>query len=277
MQHLDFIDLHFHANPDLYVRKHHVTGASNEYKKLNGGVLFQNHLGYTGSLDTLGNVMDSLILNHVAGGINYKNVERILQSRSQEKPNKLLVIFPNITGRKHVSKLKRNISHEKWLDAAFVPEVLSQNGRILQKTKDLIQFAKDQPIVLASGHASKEEIYLLAEECYKIGLNKLLVTQPSNPMTDILGDEMLLLSKNFDFLYFEQTALTYLLGYETWENFEFVVKNVEKLIYTSDLGQTTQISIPEWFELSQKWFSTMSLSPQRIKDITKNNPLNLIL
>lgn len=273
----DFIDLHFHANPDLYLRKHHVTEASDEYKKLNGCVLFQNHLGYTGNLDSLGNVMDSLILNNIAGGIDCKSIEKVLQGRNKEKPNKLLVIFPNITGRKHVSKLQRNISNEQLAKTAFVPEVLSQDGKLFQKTKDVIQFAKDQPIVLATGHASKEEVYLLAEECYKIGLKKLLVTQPSNPMTAIFGEEMALLSKNFDFLWFEQTTLTFLLGYETWENFEFVIQNIERLIYTSDLGQTSQLSIKEWFELSKNWFKKMNLSPERIKNITKNNPLNFII
>lgn len=272
MKDFDFIDLHYHANPDLYIRQHNIDEAVAEYKKLKGLVLLQNHLGYAGNSNSL----KSFILNYAAGGINYKNIEKTLHLHNKDKLGKLLVLFPTITGRKHRSKLKRNLSEEKLLKTAFTPKTVSENGKLLQKTKDVLGFAKNNQIVLATGHASKEEVYLLAEEAYKIGLDKLLITQASNPMTGILGEEMLQLSKSFDFLWFEQTSLTILLQYESFENFEFVAKNIEKLIYSSDLGQDSQIGIKEWLELSKSWFAKMNLSDERIKNITYINPLTFI-
>ena len=274
MQDFDFIDLHFHANPDLYIRRNNYEKTNAEYNLQNGAVLIHNHLGYTDKTDDFSNIFDSLTLNNITGGVDYKIIDKVIKKRNNSN-RKLLVLLPTITNNSHKSVLKRQVA-DFVNDTFFQSEIIAENGKLLSKTKDVIKYAKDNTILLATGHSSKEEVYLIIEESQKIGLNKLLISQPSNPITGILGQEMLILSQKFDFLWFEQTALTVLLKYETFENFEFVVKNINNLIYSSDLGQTSQLEVKTWLQTSKEWFSKMDLTKKRINQIMKQNPYNLI-
>ncbi|WGI26164.1 hypothetical protein QEN58_03660 [Halomonas alkaliantarctica] len=58
--------------------------------------------------------------------------------------------------------------------------------------------------------------------------------------------------------------MTYLLGYQAWEDFLMVLKSVPRVLYSSDLGQPTQPDIEQWLGQSEKWFELMNLSSNRI-------------
>ena len=269
----DFIDLHFHINPDLYIRRFDELEASQEYRKLNGAFLSHNHLGFVQTSKE--NIFDSCILNNIFGGLNYKSIQNILKNR-EYKLTKFLVIFPTITGRNHKSKLSRNVREGINEMKAFKPETVSDEIKLYSKTIDVIKFCKENDLCLATGHASKKEVYSILEACYKLSFHNILVTQFSNPQTGILADEALQISKFFPFAYFEQTALTLLLEYETKENFFSVIKELPNLIYSSDLGQTSQMDPKEWIVFSRNLFQEAGILSKRISQITKQNPINFI-
>jgi hypothetical protein len=77
-------------------------------------------------------------------------------------------------------------------------------------------------------------------------------------------------------VYVEQTALTRLLEYQTEEDFGQVLKHLPKTIYSSDLGQKDQLSIPNWFEHSDAWFNSLQLTPARRRALCYKNPFDLL-
>lgn len=278
---LEFIDIHYHSNPDLYIRRHSAIDAGKEYKKLNGLVMLHSHLSSTAEIAVLGQelglpLLGAVVLNSINGGIDKKFVLANLAKYQLASQYRLLVSFPTIITTKHVSKLSRSLMHEYLKDIAFIPENLSLNGELRTESLEILELSKTYPVAISTGHASKEEVYLIAEASKKHGLKNVLITQPANPATGFNAEELIELAENYPDLYIEQTALTYLLGYQSWEDFTLVMQEVPNLIYSSDLGQTSQMDIEEWLTTSHEWFDKMKLSSERIKDITKNNPLKLL-
>jgi len=277
----DFIDIHYHAGPDLYLRRYDVFEAGKKYQQLKGAVVLKSHLGPTTVQATLAQrqglpVFPSIVLNKIAGGIHYRPVMQALSEYHPVIPSRLIVHLPTMTGRKHKSTLVRDMHYPAMKDMLCQSEtIFNVNNKIKSQLIDLLKFAKDYPIILSTGHASKEEVYALIEACDQWNVPALLLNQPANPLTGLTAKELLEIS-NFSFVWVEQTALTYLLGYQTKDDFMAVLQEVPRLIYSSDLGQTSQMDIPEWIAASKNWFSDFNISHLRKVELCLTNPLKLL-
>ncbi|WBV70231.1 DUF6282 family protein [Legionella pneumophila] len=117
---------------------------------------------------------------------------------------------------------------------------------------DILKMARDYPIVLTSGLASREEIYRLIDACNQYDVPSLLLSQPSNPLTGLKFTELNELIKN-EWLWVEQTALTFILEHQDKQDFSHVLTHIPRVIYSSDLGQTSQMDIPEWLHFSKEY------------------------
>lgn len=278
---LDFIDIHYHANPDLYKRRYGVREVGKQYQKLNGAVVLKSHLGSTAIQATIAQqdglpVFPSIVMNKISGGIHYQLIIQALAEYKPTIPSRLIVHFPTITGRKHISNLSRKMACPQWNDILCQPEtIFDQDGRLRSQLTDIFKLAHDYPVVLSTGHASREEIYALIEACDKWSIQHLLLNQPANPLTGLNATELCEISKN-PFVWVEQTALTYFLSYQTENDFKAVLKDVPRAIYSSDLGQTSQIGISDWVKKSNQWFSKFNVSPERRKELCLVNPSQLL-
>ena len=278
---LNFLDIHYHTNPDLYYRFYDALTAGQLYQKLQGAVVLKSHLGSTALQATMAQqqglpVFPSLVLNKIAGGIHYRNIIRALTEYHPIIPSKLIVHFPTITGRKHESKLRRKKIQESLYAVASEPEVISEKGKLKPEVIDILKMANDYPIVLSSGHASKQEVYELIEACFQLNVSTLLLNQPANPLTGFSAEELTKIAHTTPFLWIEQTALTYLLGYQSLQDFIQVLCNVENVIYSSDLGQVSQLNVDQWVECSKQWFSDFKIPNKRKEAICLINPLKLL-
>ena len=77
-------------------------------------------------------------------------------------------------------------------------------------------------------------------------------------------------------MYAEQTALPYLLGYQDWDDFAAVLAKVPRALYSSDLGQTSQMDIGEWTTRSRDWFEKAGLDEGRITEVVRDAPLRML-
>jgi hypothetical protein len=281
LEQFNFIDIHYHANPDFYERKYSVFEAGREYQKLGGAVVLRSHLGSTAVQATIAQeagypVFPSVALNNINGGIHYKSVIRAILEYHPIIPSKIIVDLPTITGRNHSSRLVRQIKHERLKEYGFYPEtIFNEEGKIKKELYDLFRLTKDYPIVLSSGHASKEEVWALIEVCEKLKVPALLLNQPANPLTGFSAKELLDLCK-YSFVWIEQTALTSLLSYQSEEDLATVLKSVQNVVYSSDFGQTNQPSVPEWHKLTREWFKKFDISKERESQICLKNPAHLL-
>lgn len=276
-----FIDIHYHAGPDLYIRRFDAIEAGNYYQQLNGAVVLKSHLGSTGVHATLAQaqglpVLPSLVLNQIAGGIDYRVIIRALAEYQPLIAAKMIVHFPTITGRRFQSKLTRRIVHPHLGEYCFANETLfNDRNQLRKKVIDILKMAGDYPIVLSTGHASKDETYRLIEACIKYKVSALLLNQPANPLTGMNAKELKEIAC-YDFVWIEQTALTYLLGHQNKEDLSEVLSTVPRVIYSSDLGQTSQMGIDSWFSYSKKLFEEFSLSSKRKEELWRSNALALL-
>ncbi|MEJ1226996.1 DUF6282 family protein [Pseudomonas sp. CCNWLW56] len=275
----DFIDVHYHAGPDAYLRRHGVMEAGRHYRSLNGWVVLKNHLGCSASQAWEARqeglpVSGSVVLNEIAGGIDFRVVQRSLCHHGDSEA-RLIVHLPTVTGRSHQSRLKRNSSH--WILDKYPirPLTVSQEGKLNAQTLDVLRMARDYPIVISTGHADAREVRLLVDAAVRLDVPRLMLNQPANPLTGLDATALLELAQA-PMVYTEQTALTYLLGYQPWGDFSKVLCEVPRALYSSDLGQTSQPDIEQWQVDSLLWFEKMGLGTERAQQVSKGQAQALL-
>lgn len=277
----DFIDIHYHAAPDLYKRRLNALEAGRSYQDLNGAVFLKSHLGSTSVQASLAQseglpVFPSLVLNHIAGGIDFRVIIRALAEYQSSMPVKMIVHFPTITGRKYPSKLSRQLVYEDLHQQTLLSETLfDESNQLRKEVIEILKLAKDYPIILSTGHAAKEEVYQLIEACIKHAVPNLLLNQPANPLTDLNAKALKEIAQN-EFIWIEQTLLTYLLGHQSKEDFAEVLISLPRVIYSSDLGQTSQMDLLGWLAESTKLFQEFNLSSARQEELRRANASKLL-
>lgn len=277
-----FIDVHYHASPDLYERKLTAIAAGELYQTLGGAVVLRSHLGSTSVQASLAQalglpVFPSVILNKIAGGMDHRVVIRALAEYQSSHSMKMIVDFPTITGRAYGSKLSRKLSpglHQGEIQAA--ESIFDDQGQIKSAAVDILKMARDYPIVLSTGHANKAEINALIEACYQYNVPSLIINQPAHPLTGFVAADLAELLRH-DFLWVDQTLLTLLIGHQSIEDAREILLKLPRIIYSSDLGQASQMGVAEWTAYTQILFSDLNLSAEREKEITLDNPLKLLM
>ncbi|MDG9884284.1 DUF6282 family protein [Pseudomonas sp. GD04058] len=275
----EFIDVHYHAGPDAFVRRHGVIEASRRYAALNGWVVLKNHLGCTAAQAWEARqegfpVSGSVVLNEIAGGIDFRVVQRSLCQHG-DSDARLIVHLPTVTGRAHQSRLKRNSAHWILDEHPIKPLTVSHEGRLNAQTLDVLRMARDYPIVISSGHADAHEVRLLIEAAQQLEVPRLMLNQPANPLTGLDAEALLELARA-PMVYTEQTALTYLLGYQGWDDFARVLREVPRALYSSDLGQTSQPDIEQWQVDSLLWFERMGLDRKRALQVGRGHAREML-
>lgn len=275
--------MHYHASPDLYERKYDFINAGQKYKELDGAVVLRSHLGSTSIQATIAQglglpVFPSVNLNNINGGVHYRNIIRSLVEYQPVLPTRLVVDLPTITRTKHVSKLNRGIMHPNLSKYTKKPETIYSSSKQLKKSiVDIFKLSKDFPVLLTTGHCNFYEIMDLLLLAEKFNVRKLLLNQPHNPITGLDNQNLVQIVKQFPFVFIEQTALTYLLGYQDKASFYQSLSSLPNLLYSSDLGQTSQIGIAEWQQQTLRWFDDINtLSTSRKHAICRMNPLSLM-
>ncbi|WP_314154000.1 DUF6282 family protein [Rouxiella badensis] len=278
---ISFLDVHYHVSPDTFIRRHNVITAGEIYKNLGGAVVLKNHLGDSVSMAETARlcglpVMGSVVLNQVAGGPTWRSVEESLCKRQAEHSGRMIIHLPTVTAVQNKNKVDRTLANDYCAKARSQGLSISdENGALHKDVIEILHLARDNPVVISSGHTSRAETLTLIEMAERIGVPRLMLNQPANPMTGLSAQDLVNLS-GADWLFIEQTALTYLLGWQTWEDYSRVLSEVPNVVYSSDLGQTSQIDLPEWYDQSLKWFEEMNLSEARRNAIWLDNPLKML-
>lgn len=276
----DFVDVHYHANPDQFKRRHSASQAGAIYARHNGSVVLKNHMGCTAAQAYEARaqglpVSGSIVLNEIAGGLSYRAVEQSL-CFNQDSPWRFIVHLPTVTGRQHSSRLARSLSSAILVDSPIKAlQVSDEGGHLKPQVLDILRMARDYPLVISTGHANGDEVRRLVDAAVRLDVPRLMLNQPANPLTGLLANDLqtLLAAPN---VYAEQTALTYLLGYQTQEDFQEVLSSLPRVLYSSDLGQTSQPDIAEWLAMSNSWFQTLGIDPLRQREICLNNPVAML-
>ncbi|MDX3383775.1 DUF6282 family protein [Streptomyces niveiscabiei] len=275
-----FVDVHYHAGPDAYLRRHAAAAAGAVYAAHGGWVVLKNHLGSTAAQAWEARrqglpVSGSIVLNDLAGGFDLRAVEQAVIQHGDDSGLRLIVHLPTVTGRTHRSRLARTPSHRLLTDG-MRPLTVADDTRLLRpEVRELLRAARDLPVVVSTGHADAHEVLLLVEEAVRLDLPRLMLNQPANPMTGLTCKDLVDVT-SAEQVWTEQTALTRLLEYQDWADFADVLSLLPRVVYSSDLGQPSQMDIQPWLTRSQEWFTAAGLTPERITEVTRSNPLTML-
>ncbi len=275
-----FIDIHYHVNPDMYLRRYNAIQAGEIYKKHQGAVVLKSHLGSTVQSAMIAQdlglpVFPSLTLNKIAGGVSIETIQRSLYEYRSNLDISFLVHLPTITqNHTHKPKVKRTYSNKYMEKVGDLPEFISESSKLKGSVIDILKFAKDNQIVVSTGHSSYDEIMLLIEACNSIGYKKLLLNQPANPISGFNYEKLKAIES--EDIWIEQTLLTYKLGYQDWDDISSTLYDLSNVIYSSDFGQISQPDIDNWVLETHEIFSKIELSEKRKKEILLENPLKLL-
>ncbi|WP_431773261.1 DUF6282 family protein [Streptomyces cucumeris] len=275
-----FIDVHYHVGPDAYVRRHTAATAGAVYAEHGGWVVLKNHLGSTAAQAWEARqqglpVSGSIVLNDLAGGFDPRAVEQAVVQHGEDSGLRLIVHLPTVTGRPHRSRLARTPAHP-LLSNGLRPLTVTDDRRVLRTdVRELLRVARDLPVVISTGHANGHEVRLLVDEAVRMDLPRLMLNQPASPMTGLTCKDLIELA-DVEQVWTEQTALTHLLEYQDWTDFADVLSGLPRVVYSSDLGQPSQMDIEAWLTWNQSIFHRLGLTAERIAEVTHTAPLEML-
>ncbi len=152
-------------------------------------------------------------------------------------------------------------------------------GRLTDETLEVVKRVNDFDMILCTGHISVEESLILAEECHRLGLKKLIWTHPfgrSVPSSDVV-------KKMVDFgAYIEFTALsTITVTRVSRLHPTEVAKAVqaigcERCILTTDSFMEWAPPSPEFLKMFVVMLLDLNIPPQFIKVMIQDNPAKLL-
>ncbi len=178
------VDMHIHTSPDLFPRLASDIEVAREAMEAGmGGIVIKNHFTTTAdraqiARDTTGfPVYGGLVLNNPVGGLNPDAVEISLQFGAK------IIWMPTIYAEIQL----KGKPHVPMFDHVIKPgmsgiSLLDSQQDIKKEIRAIIELIIQYNAVLATGHISKLEAALLAEQAAKMGYKKIMLTHPLSPM-----------------------------------------------------------------------------------------------
>ena len=172
------IDLHVHSAPDSRPRSIDALEAARMARR-NGmrALVFKNHYTHTASLAYLVaqavpgiEVYGGIALNRSVGGINPAAIEHFAQTTGGLGR---VVWLPTFDSEHNHLTVTPNPDH--------VP--VTSNGEPLPAVREVLGLIADHGLSLATGHSSPEETLLIIREARRLGIDRIIVTHPSSPLS----------------------------------------------------------------------------------------------
>lgn len=274
------IDLHIHIAPDIRERKMgDLELMEAAVKNKARAVVIKSHHLPTASRAAIVNkvkrekypdsnfeMFGSVTLNRFTGGINPYTVETALKLGAK------IVWLPTLTAENHIVKQGNK--------SRIPPVEVVKNGHVVPELLDVFKLINDFDAVLATGHISPEECFIVTEAARNSGVKKIVITHPEFWVVGMSLTEQQRIVNEFDVL------LEHEYAQPTPE--KFYVKNLEAnveamkaigcehFIVATDSGQTQN---PYWHESLSEYIDYLresGFSKDEIDTMTKTNPAKML-
>lgn len=270
---MKFFDLHTHASPDLYQRRYTVDSLEKELIESDSFAVFKSHINSTVPL-TLNSkrMFGSIVLNEFQGGLKLPPV--VSQFIMSQKP--FIIWMPTLTG--YVSPSIKQKKFHSALDFDYPRNQISINEKLKSNVVDILKFAGENDIPVASGHSSKKEVELLLCEAMKFNV-RLIVTHPFYKLTNFSVEELYRMSKRYSNIYFECNILMNLINKGTIKRDIELIDAVgqDRVFIASDLGQTNRMTVSDGYDYYfNKLTSYSNLSQNIYNDIFYFTPQKIL-
>ena len=273
------IDMHLHIGPDEMDAR--VTGLEAAEQAVEVGmkaIVLKNHSYPTTPVSAVVNelipeieVFGGICLDYEIGGLNLDALEKHANIGVKVA---WMPTFSSTNSRAKMRALGLQLKGDGF-------SILTDDGKLVSEIDPILDVIKKHDIVLASGHMSPPEIFALVEAARKKGIEKIVITHPSDGefMEVTLTVEELKQLAGMG-AYIEQTTVTLLpteFCHSPQERVKLIKEiGVEHCIMSTDLGQYWNIYPAEGFRFFMAILLRNGLTPEDIEIMAKKNPAQLL-
>lgn len=281
-----FFDLHVHIEPDIFKRRYNVKSLGKELTNCCSAAVIKSHLTSTIGIATEArrqgyHIYGSITLNSYVGGINKSVVQSAIAVAENNIP--IMIYFPTLTGTSKKSKIVQEKSHKILNDEKVCAEKVSINGHLKGEVKDIIKLATKYDVPMATGHCSKDEVYLLIDEVEKNN-GRLIITHPFIFYANFTIEEIIKILNKTNNVYVEITLLMLKMKYIDFNDIKYLIENVsiDKICISSDFGQVSNTTIKEGYNWFYNQMKSIKIDDKQIKiekiidKLCRINPMEFI-
>jgi hypothetical protein len=153
--------------------------------------------------------------------------------------------------------------------------VLDDDGALLPETDDVLEAVARNGMVLATGHLSRDEIFVVVDAAVEKGIETIVVTHPEFPAQDIGVEDQRELADKGALL--ERCFTTPHTGKVTWERVFDAVRATgpERSVLSTDLGQVFNPPVEDGLALMADRFLDAGFDEEEIHTMAVTNTRRL--
>jgi len=262
------IDLHLHAGPDVRERKLTYLEAAHQAKEAGmEAILIKSHSTITADIASLIQslvkdlmVYGGIALNAPLGGLNPEAVVTALKLGAKQ------IWMPTLSAA----------NHQCYEGKKGGITILTREGDLKKKMKEILEIISQNDVILATGHLSQKEIFVLLKEAKKKRIKKILITHPDHHLLAMppkaqkdLAQEGVFFDRCFPT---SRTCVLDMAG--TAQRIRKV--GVGSTVLTSDFGQPENPFPVEGLKIYIQQLITLGFSNQEIDQMVRINPRRLL-
>jgi hypothetical protein len=278
------IDMHVHANPDVFGRNMDDIDVARLAKaKGMRGIVLKNHVSETASRAALImkvvpdlEVWGGIVLNKAVGGVNPDAVEWMHRMYGERGK---VVWLPTFEADKHVKALSKP-------DARGL--VVAPGGRVTPEMEAILKIIARENLVLATGHVHPDEILGVVRRARELGIKNILVNHGFTNVPGLSTAQAKQLIEmgaviEIAFLHFRAgpSASLPFLTYWSQVSAKNAAQHVktfgaQNLLISSDVGQSGNMAHPDGLELAITEMKAEGISDADIDLMMRKNPARLL-
>ncbi len=290
------VDLHVHCGPEGIPRRFDAVSLARHVEQSGlGGAVLKSHMAATGSwaqmaYDATGvRLHGSVVLNHYVGGINPAAVRGALGPSAGGEPYLKVVWLPTVHAAAHLTA--RHHEGERYdIPPEWCGGTVSALARPLDEVEpinvlaahlrppldEILRIAADHDLVLATGHAGRDEVFYVMERADALGVRKVIVTHPCYDPPAIGAPELAELAAAG--AYIELSFILVDLGLVSFADTAAIMRRVgsERTILSTDVGQVDRVAPGEGLAKLGAGLIAEGIPRGDVDTAMKHNPRHLM-
>lgn len=155
--------------------------------------------------------------------------------------------------------------------------LMADGGGLKGEIKEIMRVIADSGVAVCFGHATKAEIYLLAEETRRLGITRAFIDHPFSPFVDLEPEEMKELGQAGLYLNFTYDELSPLLGVDPARMYAAIrAIGVDRVILSSDAGEPLFPNSVECMRLIRGYMEAFGLDRDELNTVCTVNPAHIV-
>ena len=173
----DGIDMHLHPGPSAGPCRFDAIQAAQQAQQAGMKAIVLKSHAYTAAVAIIVSqlvpgikVIGSICLNYEVGGLNFHAVQNAVGLGAK------VVWMPTFSAANSINKMR---ALGLPLEGEGI-SLLDGSGKLVPEMERILSIIKENDMVLATGHISPKETFVLIQEAHRIGIRKMVITHPTD-------------------------------------------------------------------------------------------------